>query len=234
VDAVHTTTSKAILALACAVIVAGCSNAEPIGPVEDRNSGGTGNQMLRVIAEVDLELNTGGFLADFYVEVDDATGAPVSGATVTIVWNRSTVIVPESGTPGIYEALVTGAASGDLRLDVVKDDMYVRDVVLGNIGIQAVLEPLEDATIPANQDLTVRWVSDLEAQSASVFSPDWDFTVEDDGEFVVPAADNVPRSSTWIELERYNEVDIAGGLSGSHFKFEVEYRVEGLTIAAAI
>lgn len=229
----YRTTSKAILALAFAALLVSCSNADPIGPVEDRNSGGTGNQTLRVQAEADLELNTGGFLADFYVEVDDATGAPVSDATVTIVWNRSTVTLQETST-GVYEALVTGAASGDLRLDVVKDDMYVRDVVLGNIGIQAVLEPLEDATIPANQDLTVRWVSDLKAQSASLFSPDWDYTVEDNGEFVVPAAQVVPHSSTWIELERYNEVDIAGGLSGSHFKFEVEFRVEGLTIAAAL
>jgi hypothetical protein len=222
----------AIVALAFAALAASCSNADPIGPVEDKNSGGTGNQTLLVVAEVDLELNTGGFLADFYVEVDDATGAPVSGATVTIVWNHSTVTVPESGTPGIYEALVTGAASGDLKLDVVKDDMYVRDVVLGNVGIHAILEPQPDQTIPANQPLTVSWVSDLEAQSASLFSPDWDFTVEDNGEYVVPADQNDPRSSSWIELERYNEVEITGGLSGSYFLLEVEYRVEGLEIAA--
>jgi hypothetical protein len=231
---VQRTTPMAIVALALAALAASCSNADPIGPVEDKNSGGTGNQTLRVVAEVDLELNTGGFLADFYVEVDDATGAPVSGATVTIVWNRSTVTVPESGTPGIYEALVTGAASGDLKLDVVKDDMYVRDVVLGNVGIHAVLEPQPDETIPAGQPLTVRWASDLEAQSASLFSPDYDFTVEDNGEFVVPGEDVLPHSSTWIELERYNEVEIAGGLSGSYFKLEVEYRVEGLEITAAL
>ncbi|NIN73306.1 MAG: hypothetical protein GTO46_15555 [Gemmatimonadetes bacterium] len=230
----YKTTSEAILALAFAALVASCSNADPIEPVEDKNNGGTGNQTLLVVAEVDLELNTGGFLADFFVDVEDGSGAPVSGAAVTIVWNRSTVTVPESGTPGIYEALVTGAASGDLKLDVVKDDMYVRDVVLGNIGIQAVLEPLPDATLPANEDLTVRWVSDLKAQSASLFSPDWDFDVEDNGEFVVPGAQVDPSSSTWIELERYNEVEIAGGLSGSYFKLEVEYRVEGLEIAAAL
>jgi hypothetical protein len=231
---VYNTTSKAILGLAFAALLASCSNADPIGPVEDKNSGGTGNQTLQVVAEVDLELNTGGFLADFFVDVSDATGAPVSGATVTIVWNRSTVTVPESGTPGIYEALVTGAASGDLKLDVVKDDMNVRDVVLGNVGIHAILEPQEDATIPANQPLTVRWASDLEAQSASLFSPDWDFDVEDNGEFVVPGSEMGATSSTWIELERYNEVEITGGLSGSYFRLEVEYRVEGLTVAAPL
>lgn len=229
----HTTTSKAIVALAIAAIVAGCSDAEPIGPVEDKNSGGTGNQMLRVIAEADLELNTGGFLADFVVEVSDATGADVSGATVTVVWNRSTITLQETGTAGTYTGAVTGAASGELKLDVVKDDMYVRDVVLGNVGIHAILEPQPNETLPAGQPLTVRWVSDLVAQSASLFSPDWDYTVDDNGEFVVPGNQMTATSSTWIELERYNEVDIAGGLSGSHFKFEVEYRVEDLTVAAA-
>jgi hypothetical protein len=234
VDAVHTNTSKAILALAFATLVTSCSNAEPLGPVEDKNSGGTGNETLLVIAEVDLELNTGGFLADFVVDVEDGSGAAVSGAVVTIVWNRTTVTLQEGGSAGVYTAAVTGAASGDLKLDVVKDNMFVRDVMLGNVGIHAILEPQPDETIPANQPLTVRWVSDLEAQSASLFSPDWDFDVEDNGEFVVPGDANVPDSSTWIELERYNEVEIAGGLSGSYFKLEVEYRVEGLTIAAAL
>ncbi|UCC81654.1 MAG: hypothetical protein JSW46_11615 [Gemmatimonadota bacterium] len=230
----YRTTSKAILALAFAALVASCSNADPIGPVEDRNSGGTGNETLLVVAQIDLELNVGGFLADFYVVVEDATGAPVSGATVTIVWDRSTVTVQESGTPGIYEAEVTGAASGDLKLDVVKDNMYVHDVVLGNVGIHAILEPQPGATIPANQDLTVRWASDLKAQSASLFSPDWDFDVEDNGEFVVPGAEVDASSSTWIELERYNEVEITGGLTGSYFELEVEYRVEDLTIATGL
>ncbi|MGD2215434.1 MAG: hypothetical protein PVJ64_01705 [Gemmatimonadales bacterium] len=230
----HRNTPGAIVALAFAALAASCSSADTTGPVEEKNSGGTGNQMLLVVAEADLELNTGGFLADFVVDVEDGSGAPVSGATVTIVWNRSTVTLQEGGAAGVYTAAVTGAAAGNLELDVVKDDMYVQDVVLGNIGIHAVLEPQPDETIPANQPLTVRWVSDLEAQSASLFSPDWDFDVEDNGEFVVPGDANVPASSTWIELERYNQVEITGGLSGSYFLLEVEYRVEGLTIAAPL
>ncbi|UCC73260.1 MAG: hypothetical protein JSV86_01465 [Gemmatimonadota bacterium] len=225
---------RAIVALVFATLVASCSDADPIGPVEDKNSGGTGNETLLVVAEVDLELNPGGFVADFVVDVEDGSGAAVSGAIVTIVWDRETVTLQEGGTAGLYTAAVNGAASGDLKLDVVKDDMYVRDVVLGNIGIHEILEPQPDETIPANQPLTVSWVSDLKAQSASLFSPDWDFDVDDSGEFVVPADVNDPTSSTWIELERYNEVEITGGLSGSYFLLEVEYRVEGLTVAAPL
>lgn len=226
----HRNTPRAIVALTLAAMAASCGGADTTGPVEDKNNGGIGNQTLLVQAEVDLEPRTGGFFADFVVSVRDGSNDPVSGADVTIVWNRSSVTLQESGTAGVYTAAVSGAASGDLKLDVVKDNMYVHDVTLGNIGIHAILEPQPNTTIPANQPLNVRWVSDREAPTASLFSPDYDFDVADTGEYVVPGDENVPRSSSWIELERYNEVTITGGLSGSYFFMEVEYRVEGLTI----
>ncbi len=230
----HTNTPRAIVALACAAVAASCSGADATGPVGDKNSGGVGNQMLLVQAEVELEPRTGGYQADFVVEVRDGSSDPVSGADVTIVWNHSRVSLQESGTPGIYTAAVSGAASGDLMLDVVKNDMYVREVTLGNIGIHAIIEPQPNDTVPANAPLTVRWVSDREAPLAALFSPDYDFEVADIGEFVVPGNVNEPRSNSWIEIERYNEVLVAGGLSGSYFRMEVEYRVEDLMVSDAL
>jgi hypothetical protein len=233
VDAVYRNVPDAIIALALAAMAASCSGADAMGPVEDKNSGGIGNQTLQVLADVDLEPRTGGYQAIFVVEVRDGADDPVSEADVTIEYNNSRVILQESGDPGVYTAERSGAGSGDLKLEVVKDDMYVREVRLGNIGIHAILEPQPNDTVPANQPLTVRWASDRAAPFAELFSRDFDFEVADIGEYVVPGEANGPRSNQYIEIERYNEVRITGGLSGSYFRMEVEYRVEDITVLDA-
>lgn len=230
----HRNAPWAIVAVTLAAIAASCSSENVTGPVQDRNSGGTGNQMLLVEADVDLEPRIGGYHATFVVEVRDGANDPVSGAEVTIEYNYSRITLPESGSPGVYAAERSGAGSGDLRLEVVKDDMYVRGVTLGNIGIHAILEPQPNDTVPANQPLSVRWASDRQAPFAQLSSRDYDYEVADIGEYVVPGEANEPRSSQWIEIERANEVLITGGLSGSYFRMEVENRVEDVTVSGAL
>jgi hypothetical protein len=234
VDAVYRIAPEAVIALVLVALTASCGGDNVTGPVDERNSGGTGNQTLLVEADVNLEMRTGGFQATFVVDVRDESNDPVSGADVTIVYNHSTVTLQETGDPGVYTAQRSGAASGDLRLEVVKDDMYVRNVTLGNIGIHAILEPQPDDTVPANQPLTIRWASDREAPFAQLTSRTFDFEVADDGEFVVPADDNDPRTNQWIEIERSNEVMITSGLSGSYFRMEVQARIEDVTVIDAL
>jgi len=226
------TVGKAILALTILGFVAGCDQHDPTGPAEEQNNGGSGNQMLLVQAEVDVEPRTGGFLTEFVVDVLDGDNQPVSGAAVTIEWNHGPIGLTESGDPGIYVAQFAGSGAGPLKLHVEKDGMYVRDVVLGNIGIHAIIEPEPHDTVPANAPLRVRWVSDSEAPSAALFTGDAYFDVSDQGEFVIPAGQNPARSSQYIELERYNEVQLSGGLPGSYFLMEVEWRVESVVVLA--
>lgn len=230
----HRIAPEAVIALAFAALTASCGGSSLTGPVDERNSGGTGNQTLLVEADVNLEMRTGGFQATFVVEVHDESNDPVSGADVTIVYNRSTVTLQESGEAGVYTAERSGAASGDLRLEVVKDNMYVRGVRLGNIGIHAILEPQPDDTVPGNQPLTIRWASDTQAPFAQLSSRTFDFEVADDGEFVVPADDNDPRTNQWIEIERSNEVMITSGISGSYLRMEVQARIEDVTVIDAL
>jgi hypothetical protein len=221
---------KAILALTVFGFLASCDRHDPTGPAEQQNNGGVGNQTLLVRAEVDVEPRTGGFLTEFVVEVRDRDNQPVSGADVTIEWNYSPIQLTESGDPGIYTAELSGPGSGPLKLHVEKDGMYVRDVVLGNIGIHAITEPEPHDTVPANAPLRVRWVSDTEAPSAALFTRGEYFEVPDQGEFVIPASQNPASSDQYIELERYNEVQLSGGLPGSYFLMEVEWRVEPVVI----
>jgi hypothetical protein len=154
--------------------------------------------------------------------VRDRFDQPVSGATVTIVWNNSPLILQEDGTSGTYRAQQNGSGSGTLELTVEKDSLYVRGVRLGNIGIQAILEPQHDDTVLADQPLPVRWASDTQAPFASLFTRDESFEVTDNGEFVIPDNLNPARSNQTVTLERYNEVQISGGLRGSYFRMEVQ------------
>jgi hypothetical protein len=224
------TVGKAILALTILGFVAGCDRHEPTGPAEEQNNGGVGNQALLVRADVDVDPRTGGFLTEFVVDVLDGDNQPVSGADVTIEWNYSPIQLTESGAPGTYVADFAGAGSGPLKLRVEKDGMYVRDVVLGNIGIHAIIEPEPHDTVPANEPLQVRWVSDTEAQSARLSTHGDTFDVLDQGEFVIPANLNPARDDQYIEIERYNEVQLSGGLPGSYFRMEVETRVEPVVV----
>ncbi|KPK81418.1 MAG: hypothetical protein AMS25_06550 [Gemmatimonas sp. SM23_52] len=224
---------KAILALVLATTLAGCDGGEPTAPVSAINDGGTGNQSLLVLATVDVDEVTGGFLTEFQITVSDRDAEPVSGADVSIEGDFATLDVQETGTAGFYRAELSGAASGALRLRVQKDTLYVRGVVLGNIGIHAILEPQAHDTVPANQPLFVRWVSDREAPYARLTTRDAVFEdLPDQGEFLVPGDQNPPRSNQRYQLLRYNEVQISGGLRGSYFRMDVWRTVEPVVVQA--
>jgi hypothetical protein len=212
----------AVAIAAVALVGAACGGNDLTGPVESRNAGGVGNQSLLVRADVDLDPMAGGFLTRFEVDVLDRFDQPVSDADVTIVWNYTSLSLVEEGTSGTYTAELNGSGSGTLVLNVEKgDSLYVRDVKLGNIGIHAILDPQGGDTVAADSALPVRWVSDVDAPFATLSSRDDSFQVMDSGEFVIPDSLNQARSSQWLTLLRYNEVQISGGLRGSYFRMEV-------------
>jgi hypothetical protein len=225
---------RVIVALACAGLAIGCNGDDPTAPNGSVNNGGFGNQMLLVQGTVNVDEVTGGFLTEFRVNVWGRDGEPVTGADVTVEGNFAPISLQESVSEGSYSADLTGAASGTLRLTVDKDSMYVRDVVLGNIGIHAFVAPEAQDTVLANVPLIVRWVSDREAPFATLTTRDETFyNVADAGEYVVPDSLNPPRSNQRFELLRVNEVQIAGGLRGSYFRMEVLRKVEPVVVQEA-
>lgn len=214
------------VALVIAGLTAGCGGDDPTEPESFGNEGGIGTQSLLVQAVVDVDEVVGGFLTVFRVTVRDRAGEPVLGADVTVEGNFTPLRLEDEESEGIYRSQLAGAASGALKLRVQKDDMFVRDVVLGNIGVHAFIEPDANDTVAAGESLMVRWLPDREAPFARLSTLDFNWAdIPDDGTFVVPDSMNPARSNQWIELLRSNEVQISGGLRGSYFRMEVRKSV---------
>lgn len=211
-------------------VLAACGNGT--GPAASRNNPGTGTNTLKVTADIDANDDpavVGGFVTDYSVSVRDGAGNKVSGATVTIS-NPSigTLTLPETGpATGDYLISDNRFPAGDFTLAVVRSTDNVKDVVLGGPGVHTITAPVKNATVPANQPLTVRWTVPSQATQAEVESRDFPNTaLPDTGAFVIPGAFNPPRTDQRIRVFRFNEVNIAGGLLGSRLRVEVRNTVE--------
>lgn len=219
-----------LLSAALALMVA-CGDST--GPAVDRNNPGTGTNTLSVSADIDGQEVPGGIVTDMEVRVRSAQGAPVSGATVTIRnGTLGTTTLFESGPgSGDYVATVNGFGAGDYRLDVVAGADRVENVVVGGIGIHTIQSPTTAAVVPANQPLTVTWTRPAEAFRADVESRDYDAQdILDTGSHIIPAVDVQQRTDERIRVRRENRVTIAGGLSGSRLKVELERTVEPIVV----
>src|SRR5574341_1628657 len=202
------------------------------GPATARNNPGTGTSTLKVTADIDANDDPsviGGFSTDYTVSVRDGASNPVSGATVTIKnVALGTITLPETGT-GTGDYALTGNTfpAGDFRLDVVKGTDNVRGVVVGGPGVHNITAPLKNYTLPANQALLVTWTVPSQAQSAEIetknFGP---FTLPDSGAYSIPGLDNPPENAQRLRVFRFNEVSIAGGLSGSRLRVKVRKTVD--------
>src|SRR5688572_25064826 len=91
--------SRPVLVAAVAAVLIHCGNDSLTGPAVERNDPGTGTSTLRVIADVEVEDESGGdYITAVHVSVRTAAGAAVSGATVLIsAPGLGTVTVPETG-----------------------------------------------------------------------------------------------------------------------------------------
>jgi hypothetical protein len=219
---------------AALVLLAACGNST--GPAASRNNPGTGSSTLKVTADIDANDDPtviGGFSTDYSVSLRDGLSNPVSAASVTII-NPSlgTITLPETA-PGSGDYLLTGNTfpSGDFTLNVTRGADNVRNVVLGGPAVQSITAPVKNATVAANQRLTVRWTVPSQAKSAEVetknFGP---VTIPDTGAYVIAAVNNPPNASQRIRVFRFNEVDVAGGLPGSRLRVTVRNTVEPVTV----
>lgn len=200
------------------------------GPATSRNNAGTGTSTLQVQADIEAQDQTGGtFSTLFAVSVRDGLDNPISGATVSITnATLGTVALTEAvaGT-GIYAAARPSFPAGDFRLEVVRGADNVRTVVVGGPGLHTITAPAANATVAANQPMTVRWSVPKRAKSAELETRDFGPVVlPDTGAYTIPGIDNPARTDQRIRVYRYNEVDIAGGLSGSRMRVTVRNTVE--------
>ncbi len=212
--------------------VAACGG-DSTGPAPSRNNPGTGTSTLQVTADIDANDVPGGFSTDFTVSLRNGAGNPVTGATVTFL-NPSLGTVTLAETPagsGDYFANRSSFPAGDFQLDVVRGSDNVRNVILGGPSVHTITAPVANATVPANQPLTVRWTVPSAAQSAEVETRNYGPVAgPDNGSFVIPGANNPARVDQRIRVFRFNEVTIAGGLTGSRLRVEVRQTVEPVIV----
>ncbi len=229
------TTTLQRLGCAAAVLLAACSgdNTGPGAPAPDRNSPGTGSSTLLVTANVDASDGAAGFVTDFTVSVRDAAGNPVSGAAVAISNSGfgAVSLVETAANSGDYAATRASFFGGDFALSVVRGQDAVRDVVLGGPGVHSITAPVVNAIVPGQQSLTVTWNVPSQALSAEIETRDFGPTViQDSGTYDIPAGSNVTRSDQRIRLFRFNEVNLAGGLTGSRFRIKIRQSVEPVVV----
>lgn len=220
------------LVLALGLSVAACGD-DTTGPAPLRNDPGTGTQTMRVTADIEGKDVPGGFVTEFEVRLRDTQGDPISGASVTIRNDQLGTITLLESDPGSgdYQAARNTFASGDYRLDVVREVDEVRGVVVGGMAAHAITTPEPNDTVTAAQALAVTWTRPSEAAGVELESRE--FSVEgvpDSGSYTIPAGSLDPRDDERIRVWRFNQVQIAGGLVGSRLKLSIRNSVEPLIV----
>lgn len=226
--------SRPVLVAAAAAVLIQCGDDNLTGPAFERNDPGTGTSTLRVIADIEVEDESGGdYVTAVHVSVHTAAGAAVSGAAVLIsAPGIGTVTVPETAAgSGEYVVVQPNAPAGDIRLDVTRASDNVARVTVGWLGLHTITLPQQGAAVDETQPLMVRWTVPAMGSSAELETRD--FSVEDlpdDGEYSVPVASNPPRSDQRIRVYRVNQVDLAGGVAGSLLRISVRDTVEPVIV----
>ena len=223
--------SSAIRTIGLVTAVAACSDG--LGPVIERNDGGTGTTTLQINANIDANAVAGGMVTEFWVRVRDGLGEAVSGATVAIQNDDLGVVTLLEGEvgSGVYVAELNAFSNKNFELSVVNGEDRVEGVVAGSPGLHAILTPVLADTVTAGEALLVTWDVPSAARGAEVSTRDYESGVlPDNGEFLIPTTENVARLEQRVRVARFNEVDIVGGLTGSRLRIEVTRDVEPLLV----
>jgi hypothetical protein len=222
-----------------AIVLAACGGNNT---AVNHNNGGTGSLNLSVKADVDAVFSSTGSPTDLDVKIQDGAGNKVTGATVTIAnptWGSVTLTETTPGASGDYRKTQPSFPSGDFGLTVVCNPCglpqisptatitgNVQGVVLGGPGVHTINYPKAGVAVAMNQSVAVSWTTPIQAASAAVttnnFGP---VLAADTGTYTIPGTSNPAATSQSLNLARYNEVAIAGGLFGSRLRVTVEANV---------
>ena len=222
-----------------AIVLAACGGNNT---AMSHNNGGTGSLNLSVNADVDAVFSSTGSPTDLVVKIQDGAGNKVTGATVTIAnatWGSVTLTETTPGASGDYRKTQPSFPSGDFGLTVVCNPCGVpqisptatitgniQGVVLGGPSVHTINYPKAGVAVAMNQPVAVSWTTPIQAASAAVttnnFGP---VLAADTGAYTIPGTSNPAATSQSLNLARYNEVSIAGGLFGSRLRVTVEANV---------
>src|SRR5713226_972047 len=216
---------KRILTLAAAAALA-CGSSNSNNAATSRNNPGAGRSTLLVTGDINAALSTATPPAPqttFSVTVKDGTGTNVSGATVTVsngsVPGGVVNLTEAPAASGRYSATVASFPSGDFQMNVVKGTDSVQGVVVGGPGMQTINAPAAGANVTHGTDLAISWTTPAVAKQVSVQTRDFaQVSGPDLGAFTIPAAQNPIRASQLLTIVRQNELEAAGGLTGSRLR----------------
>jgi hypothetical protein len=224
---------KRILTLAAAAALA-CGSTSSNNAATSRNNPGAGSSTLLVQGDINAAITGGNPLTTFSVTVRDGAGATIGGATVTV--RNSSVpdgvvnLVQAIPGTGPYTATVASFPTGDFQLNVVKGTDSVQGVVVGGPGMPTINAPVLNSTVTANTDLAVSWTTPVVAKQVTVSTRDMTFTGPDLGAYTIVAAQNPPRAGQRVRVDRFNEVEAAGGLVGSRLNVFYRASIDPFTV----
>lgn len=173
---------------------------------------GGGTQTLRVVASATIE--DGDASHDLEVTVDRAGDVAVTDAIVRIDSDAGDVTLTHDAD-GRYRGALPSAATGfSLQVTASADDLHG--------GAEAAALPLVTAPVAGFDPHTavdgmvdLTWGGAL-AQRIEVKVSEFDHSGVDEGHVLVPATE-FKEDTQEIEVERSNQVTLAGGLAGSTF-----------------
>ncbi len=223
-----------------AIVLAACGG--KTDTAVSHNNGGTGSLNLSVKADVDAVFSSTGSPTDLIVKIQDGAGNKVTGATVTVsnlTWGSVTLTETTPGASGDYRKTQLSFPSGDFGLSVSCNPCNVpaisttatitgniQGVVLGGPGPHTINYPRAGVAVPVSQTVAVSWTTPTQAASASIttnnFGP---VLAADTGTYTIPGANNPASTNQTLNVQRYNEVAVAGGLFGSRLRVTVEANV---------
>jgi hypothetical protein len=201
---------------------------EPAGPALAQESSGDGTLTLKVVAEAeghDTAVNS--YETVFTATVSDTLGAPVSGATVTIVAAFGTLVLQED-VAGTYRAVFGGYRVGSYTLDVARGADRVTGVTVMAPAIHTVTKPAANDSVTADTAFNVRWTRPDTADETRLetrdYSSDWYYG--DQGTSWIPSVGNPPRTDQRLRVYRRNVQIAARGLPGSQLSVSIRRTVE--------
>jgi hypothetical protein len=191
-----------------------------------RNDPGIGSSTLKIAADIDGSASGAAYTGT----VSDGVGASVSGATVTIANPNLTGgqlrLTEVTANTGKYTSASAAFPAGDFQLGVAKGNDFVRGVIVGGIGAHTINSPAVNSKVAANQPLAISWTTPSQSKQASISTKNMQFDGLDTGTYTIAGAMNPVNSSQKVQIDRENQVEIAGGLMGSRLRVTYSAKVE--------
>lgn len=226
----------------CCLVLAGCGGGDGGGlGVGGSDRSGDGNGALRVEARIEATpaagedehaASTAELSTRFHVDVRDAAGADVPGATVVIESELGPVQLEEGGCERRYCGVQSGyARTYEVGVRTAGPD-FLDGVRITGPRLHDLDAPEAGAFVVASMPLLVRWSPSGEADATRFETREIDLALTgDSGEQTIPAGtlrtrdDGEPEDER-IRIERSNTLVLTGGLPGSDARVSVRNGIE--------